>query len=88
MNEELLEKLSQRVSLMRLEAPAIFFLELYKPLMGLFGATALLAEPLLYALAGQKKTENLRQFLESRENLECLIARIESKAANRSREAG
>jgi hypothetical protein len=73
-----LEELAVSIRRRGLVAPAIFFLELTKPLVGcmreLYGAS----EPLQNILFGAERTHAIRELLESSERVEQLIAILES----------
>lgn len=83
MNQQFKEEIAQRICRLRLEAPAVFWLEMYKPLIGLTHSAALVAEPVLRTLAGSEKIEKLLEFLQERANIEELISCIEAKARER-----
>lgn len=73
-----------------LAAPAVFFLEMYKPVSTLIGSGALLCEPLLKIFFTGEATATAIDFLQSRENIERLICEIEeisrlNKAQNREK---
>lgn len=78
-NEPYLEVsvISAEIMRRKLSAPAIFVLEMYKPLVGLFREGAIMAAPLLYPLVGSRLYGNLCKLLESPENLEALIVELE-----------
>ena len=83
-NQKLLSDLATIVRTRRLEVPAIFLLELCKPLATVAHSAGVMASPLLNALFGIRGGGKLVSLLESRENIEALIVlleRGEAKAA-------
>ena len=75
----LIEQLASVVHARRMTVPAILFLEAHKPLTSLFHTAAVMSLPLLLPLFGAKARE-LPAFLQSRDNVERLIRRIEELA--------
>ncbi|MCB0337511.1 MAG: hypothetical protein KDD62_14440 [Bdellovibrionales bacterium] len=61
-----------------LQVPAIFVLELHKPLVRLAHTSVLMSAPLLQFLLGTAKLEVLLTILSSPDHIENLIARLES----------
>lgn len=86
--ERLIEELAQRIVSQRLETPAIFFLEMNKPLTFLASQSLLLATPLLGAFIKPSRIEEYSQLLDSRDNMERLIGRIDELAERRDAEGG
>ena len=79
---ELIESLAQAVLRHGLQTPAVWFLEMHKPL-GFIGAQALLFfEPILGAFAGDAAIREVALLLEERENVERLLARLEQMATS------
>jgi hypothetical protein len=76
-DEDVLMEVAQRLVQKRMSVPAIFLLELHKPLVPLFHAGGVAVEPLLSVVMGKFRSETLVRFFESRENVEMLIAKIE-----------
>jgi hypothetical protein len=72
----LADKLVQR----GLAAPAVFFLELHKPLCGLAAGLHTFSAPMLSPLVGRDWVAALGQLFESRQNLEAFICYIEQQA--------
>ncbi len=77
--EALIERLAQAVHGRRMTVPAILFLETHKPLTSLFHTAAVMSLPMMLPLFGAKARE-LPAFLQSRDNVERLIRRIEELA--------
>lgn len=75
--ELLLRRLAGEVSGRGLAVPAIFMLELYKPLMTLLHSACQVSLPLLVPLFGLSLSRKLLLLLESREGIERLIQLIE-----------
>jgi hypothetical protein len=61
-----------------LSVPAVFFLEMNKPLTGILHASAMVAGPSLKLLFGQQRAGIVESLLSSRANIERLIQRIEA----------
>jgi hypothetical protein len=64
--------------------PAIFFLELSKPLVGCMRELYGMSEPLVRALFGTKGSPALSAALSSAENVERLIVMLESERVSTS----
>lgn len=77
--DALIEQLASAVHARRMAVPAILFLEAHKPLTSLFHAAAVMSLPMMLPLFGARARE-LPAFLESRDNVEQLIRRIEALA--------
>lgn len=78
--EQLLQELAQSVRMRRLEVPAIFLLEMCKPLSSLAHSVGVMSAPLLYALFGAQNGQKLLSLLESRTSIEQLICLLERGA--------
>ena len=70
-----------------IEVPAVFMLEMMKPLSFVLSQLMLVGAPVLYPVFGMDRTENLAQLLSERENVEELICRIERRAAGEETQA-
>ena len=77
--DALIEQLASAVNARRMTVPAILFLEAHKPLTSLFHTAAVMSLPMLLPLFGARARE-LPAFLQSRDNVERLIRRIEELA--------
>ncbi len=75
--EAFIEAVAQRIVKMRMEVPAIFFLEMHKPLAFVAGQSLLVASPVLAPFFGIDKVEQASEIMSERENVERLIRRIE-----------
>lgn len=78
-----IERLSGRIVRRGLETPAILFLEMHKPLCFFASQGVLFAMPLLGAFLEPREIEQLARLLDSQENVDRLIARIDELAAAR-----
>jgi len=67
----------------RLETPAVLFLESNRPLRFLAGQGLLMALPLIGSFIPPPDVEALSRILDSEDNLDALIARIETLARER-----
>lgn len=72
-----LERIARAIVARRMSVPAVFLLELHKPLVGLFHAGGLVVAPFLIPLVGMDLIEQMLRFLQSREGIERLAARVE-----------
>ena len=70
-------ELAESVYKKGLSVPAIFFLEIYKPLCGISGAGMDVLAPLLKLIASGEKIDLIKEIIESRENIEIIIKEIE-----------
>jgi hypothetical protein len=82
--DRMIDELAGRVIRRRLAAPAVFFLELHKPLTTLAAIAVTFSQPTLGALFGFRRMAEWAALLDERENIERLIRCIEARAtANR-----
>lgn len=82
--EALIDVVARKVVQRRLEVPAVFFLEMNKPLSFIMGQSLLVAMPFLAPILGIQRVEQLSQLLQERENVDRLIERIEELSQERS----
>ena len=75
--EAWIERLAQGVARRGLETPAMLFLEMHKPLCFFASQGLLFAMPLLGGFLGPREVERLARLLDSQENVDRLIGRIE-----------
>ncbi len=80
--EQLFARIMKFVGERKLEMPAIFLLELFKPLSFLASQAVVLASPLLVAVLGLQRAGELYWLLEDRGRLEHLIQRLETGAGD------
>lgn len=76
--EKLLNDLALDLKKRKLEAPAIAFFELHKPLANVAGHFALAVSPFLVPILGYKNVNNYSRLLSKRENVEKLLCRLEA----------
>ena len=76
--DRLLDSLAADITKRKLEAPAIAFFELHKPLANVAGHLALAASPFLVPILGYKNVNNYSRLLSKRENVEKLLCRLEA----------
>ena len=75
--DAIIESLACRVVAKGMEVPAVLLLEVSKPVSFLFSQGMLLLGPILYPFFGMDRIERFAGFLNSRQNVEMLIQRIE-----------
>jgi hypothetical protein len=75
-----LKPLAERIVKARLDVPAVFFLELQKPVSELLHAGLMLSEPVTVPLFGIERIRHLEALFSNRTNIEYLIQMIESSA--------
>lgn len=78
--DQLIEGLAQRIVRCGLEVPAIFFLELNKPLAFITGQAGLVLAPTIAPFFGIDRVNGWAEIMSERENVERLIQRIEDLA--------
>jgi hypothetical protein len=78
--DALIEHLANRIAGYQLSVPAVFFLEMNKPLAFLAGQSVVLGSGFLAPLFGAQNVQQFSKLLESRENIDLLIRRIEERA--------
>jgi hypothetical protein len=81
----LLDKLAVRVVEMRLETPALLFLETVRPLNFVASQAMVFFAPMVRAFLDATAYDRLTRILERRESIEELVKRIEAAAAARGR---
>jgi len=80
-----LDKLAQAIADRGLATPAVFFLELHRPLAFLSSQMMLVGSPILASLLGLERLERLRGVLADPQRYTALLDRIEL-AADQARE--
>ena len=73
----LFTKLASQIHERGLSVPAIFILELYKPIVAVFNSACYAGLPLLAPLFGARTGHRVAALLESRDGLERLIVMLE-----------
>jgi hypothetical protein len=79
--DALIEKFAQAVARRGLTTPALVFLELHKPLTFLAGQSLIAGSGFLAPLFGPQNVQKVAKLVESRENVERLIERLETLAS-------
>lgn len=82
-----LDRMAQEISRRRLETPAIFALELHRPLAFLGSQALLVAMPFFAGLVGPANVQKFSQLMEDRQNIDRLLDRLEVLAAERTQAA-
>ena len=77
--DKMIATLADKVQQRGLHTPAILLLEMHKPLAFLAGQTMILGSGFLAPLFGPQNVQKYAKLLESRDNIELLIQRIEEK---------
>lgn len=72
-----IQKIAQEIQRRRLNMPAIFILEMYKPLSKIFAVLSIAFSPLLIPIVGAKLSALLTEVLNDREKMEELICLLE-----------
>lgn len=81
--KELLDILAKKIVERQLTAPAIFFLEISKPLNFISSQVMVFFEPIIQSLFSFKNYDEYRKLLERRDTIEHLLVRIEAQDAER-----
>jgi hypothetical protein len=76
--DELLDKCSKEIRSRKLEAPAILFLEMNKPLCNVYAHLGVASAPFLVPLFGFDFVNEYSSLFRNRDNVEALIQMIES----------
>lgn len=76
-----LQSLADAIVRRGLREPAIFMLELCKPLVGCMRELYGVGEPILRTVVGSERAPQLRDVLESSDRVEQLIERLEQRRA-------
>lgn len=75
--DELIEKAAVAIEKRKMNAPAILFLEMHKPLSYIGSQAAIVAAPFIVPFVGFDFVNNYSRLLSKRENIEKLIVRLE-----------
>lgn len=84
--DDLLNRAADAVVRRRLEAPAVLFLELHRPLSFLSSQALIVVSPFLAGFFGAENVLRIAKLLEDPRNVERLMDRIEEAAAGRQRD--
>jgi hypothetical protein len=76
----LIERLARKIVEKKLETPALFFLEMSRPLSFLAGQAMIFLGPIVQAVYPVKDYARIAALLEKRENVDLLIEAIEREA--------
>ncbi|MBX3119110.1 MAG: hypothetical protein KF784_08600 [Fimbriimonadaceae bacterium] len=79
--QELVSKAAHEIKKRHMEAPAILFLEMNRPLSNIAAQTSIVFSPFLVPLIGFENLDNYSQVFSKRENVELLIQELEKKPA-------
>lgn len=79
--DSIIDSIAKKIIERRLEAPAVLFLEMHRPLSFIASQAAVVALPIIGPLVGPKNMADLSRLLADRENINRLITRIEEMAA-------
>ncbi|MCX8053362.1 MAG: hypothetical protein N3B12_06105 [Armatimonadetes bacterium] len=80
---ELVDSIAKRIVSRRLETPAVFLLEMHRPLSFIASQAALVAMPFLAPLVGAQRVADFSRLLADHRSVELLIRRIEEMSAER-----
>ena len=78
--DELIDNLARKVVKHGMSAPAILFLEMHKPFAFLASQTLILGSGFLAPLVGVQNVQEYSKLIESRDNVELLIRKIETQS--------
>lgn len=81
--QKVIDEIADIVIKRKLETPAIMFLEMNKPLSFIAGQGMIVAMPFLGPFVGADRMARYSRFLQTHENVERLIRRIEDLAEER-----
>lgn len=81
--DEMIDSIAHKITDRRMEAPAVLFLEMHKPLSFITSQTILVAMPFIAPLLGPERTANFSKLLQDKDNVERLILRIEELSIDR-----
>ena len=84
--QALLEKCSNEIRRRQLEAPAIVFLEMHKPLSNVFAHIGMASAPFLVPLFGFDFVNDYSNLLQKRDNVERLICMLEKARSEKDTE--
>ena len=78
MIDETLNEVAAAIRSRRLAGPAIFLLEMHKPLVGCLRELYGMSEPVARSIFGDRWNDNLKEILSSPRHVEKLIERLEA----------
>lgn len=77
--DELIKKAAHEIQKRHMEAPAIIFLEMHRPMANIAAQGSILFSPFLVPLIGFQNLDDYSQVFSKRENVERLIQLLEKK---------
>ena len=77
--EKALESIAKVIHRYRLETPAVFFLEMHRPLFSLAGTASHMITPMIGAFLGMDKTERYASMLSDRSTFDDLINKLDAQ---------
>ncbi len=77
-----LNKIARAIHNRKMNMPAIFMLEMYKPLSKLFSVFSVAISPIAIPLVGSKLASSLTELFDDRNNIEELICLLENEDFN------
>ncbi len=77
--DALLDRTAHEIKRRKMEAPAILFFEMHKPLAFVGSQAALVFSPFLVPFIGFDRVNDYTRLFSKRENIESLLKRLESK---------
>src|SRR5437588_13118833 len=83
--DRILTRVADSIVRRRMEVPAVLLLEMHKPLAFVASQGIVVASPFLAPVVGLDNVQAAAQLLQSRDNVERLIQRIEDLSQDRSR---
>ncbi len=86
--DELIDTVARRVVGAGLEVPAVFFLEMNKPLAFISGQALLIGAPVLAPFFGLHRTNDFAGLMSDRQNVERLLRRIEELSSDPTARTG
>ena len=81
--QKVIDEVATAIVKRRLETPAIMFFEMNKPITYIASQGLIVTMPFLAPFFGQQKVARYSRFLQTRENVEKLIQRIEDLSEER-----
>jgi len=82
--DALVERIARAVVRRRMETPAILFLEMHRPVSFIAGQSLVVLSPFVGPFVGIENVQIISRLLESRDNIDCLIRRIEELSVERT----
>lgn len=83
---KLLEKLADTVVKWHMTVPAIFFLEMHKPVSYIGSQFMIVMSPIMHMLFPAEQYDRVQKLMEDRQNIETLLCLIEEKERRKSKD--